>query len=62
MLAVPSTSLLFFFRVRAVYGNSKIITAFFGFVWVAILGLSVLVPMAINGGRCLCLEHIKTII
>jgi hypothetical protein len=27
----PATSLLFFFRVRAVYNHSKIVTVFFGF-------------------------------
>ena len=42
-ISVPSTSLLFFFRVRAIYGNSRIITAFFGFLWVAIAGLSILI-------------------
>jgi hypothetical protein len=33
-LGLSATALLFFYRVRAVYGNGKIITAFFGFTWV----------------------------
>ena len=48
-LALPSTSLLFFYRVRAVYGNSRVITCFFGFAWMTTLGLSVLVPLSIDG-------------
>ena len=48
-LGLSSTSLLFFFRVRAIYGNSRIITAFFGFMWVATLGLSGLIPHSIFG-------------
>jgi hypothetical protein len=50
MLGVTTTSLLFFYRVRAVYGNSRIATAFFGFLWVSMLGLSVLVPLSLDGG------------
>jgi hypothetical protein len=49
VVAVPSTSALFFFRVRGVYGNSKIITAIFGFLLFALFGLSFLVPIAIRG-------------
>ena len=47
MLSISSNSLLFFYRVRAVYSNSTIITAFFGFLWVATSGLSVLCPFSI---------------
>jgi hypothetical protein len=49
VVALASTSLLFFFRVRGVYGNSKITTAVFGFLWVATLGVSFLVPTSITG-------------
>jgi hypothetical protein len=38
----PSTSLLFLFRVRAVYNNSKMITALFGILWLATTGLNIL--------------------
>jgi|SRR5882762_6408241 len=49
-LAISSTSLLFFYRVRAVYSNSCIITSFFGFLWVATSGLSILNSFSIYGG------------
>ncbi|KIM88416.1 hypothetical protein PILCRDRAFT_814316 [Piloderma croceum F 1598] len=43
VIGVPATSLLFLFRVKAVYNNSKIITAFFGLLWLAITGLNTLI-------------------
>ena len=58
IVAVPATSLLFFFRVRAVYNNSRIITGFFAFLWVGILGTSVLIPLSIEGGMCFILHAI----
>jgi hypothetical protein len=45
IIALPSTSALFFFRVRAVYGNNKAITAFFGFLLFALFGLSFVTPL-----------------
>ncbi|KIM77109.1 hypothetical protein PILCRDRAFT_12289 [Piloderma croceum F 1598] len=42
-IGVTATSLLFFFRVKAVYNNSRIITAFFGLLWLAITGLNILI-------------------
>ncbi|KIM88317.1 hypothetical protein PILCRDRAFT_814216 [Piloderma croceum F 1598] len=50
-ISVPATSLLFFFRVKAVYNNSKIITLFFGILWLAIAGLSILIMLGITGDR-----------
>lgn len=50
-IGVPSTSLLFLLRVRAVYGNSKLVTAFFGIIWLAISGTSVLILTGISGGE-----------
>jgi hypothetical protein len=47
-LALSSTSLLFFSRVRAVYGNSKIITVFFGLMWVSTVGLSFLTLVSVE--------------
>ncbi|KAF8800060.1 hypothetical protein BYT27DRAFT_7236154 [Phlegmacium glaucopus] len=41
VIAVPATSLLFFFRVRAVYNNNIYVTVFFFFMWLAVLGGSV---------------------
>jgi len=50
-VTLPATSILFFFRVKAVYNHSRIVTAFFGFLWLAITGLSVLVMLGIRGER-----------
>ena len=50
-IGVPSTSLLFLLRVRAVYGNSKLVTVFFGITWLAISGTSVLILTGISGGE-----------
>jgi hypothetical protein len=46
LVAVPSTSALFFFRVRAVYYNNKIVTVFFGSLWFVSFGLCFLLPFA----------------
>ncbi|KIM88405.1 hypothetical protein PILCRDRAFT_255956 [Piloderma croceum F 1598] len=50
-IAIPSTSLLFFFRVRAIYNNSRVVTAVFGFIWIALAGLSILVMLGITKDR-----------
>ncbi|KIM77145.1 hypothetical protein PILCRDRAFT_825699 [Piloderma croceum F 1598] len=47
-IGVSATSLLFLFRVKAVYNNSRIITAFFGLLWLAITGLNTLIMLAIS--------------
>jgi hypothetical protein len=40
VIALPATSLLFFFRVKAVYWHSRIIITIFGIFWLAqIVGL-----------------------
>lgn len=52
-IAVPATSLLFFFRVKAVYNHSRIVTSFFGSLWLAIAGLSILIMLGITGGEYL---------
>jgi len=36
-LAIASTALLFFFRVRAVYNRNRYVVAFFSFMWLAVL-------------------------
>ncbi|EJC99638.1 uncharacterized protein FOMMEDRAFT_93095 [Fomitiporia mediterranea MF3/22] len=48
-IAVPLTSLLFFFRVRAVFNDNKPIVAFFGFLWVSVLAGCITVPFATRG-------------
>jgi len=49
VVAVSSTSALFFFRVKGVYGNDKYVTAFFGSLWFTLFALSFLVPPAVRG-------------
>ncbi|KAJ6607842.1 hypothetical protein B0H10DRAFT_2069993 [Mycena sp. CBHHK59/15] len=48
-LAIPLTSLLFFFRVRAVYCGARTVTIVFGLMWLAVLGTSLIVPIATHG-------------
>ncbi|KAJ7202675.1 hypothetical protein B0H12DRAFT_1035933 [Mycena haematopus] len=47
--AIPSTSLLFFFRVRAVYGAARRVTIIFGLLWIAELAACVSVPFGTGG-------------
>jgi hypothetical protein len=54
VLGMPSTSALFFFRIRAVYRQNKIITGFFGLLLFALFGLSFLGPFTGKG------KHIGT--
>jgi hypothetical protein len=48
-VAVPATSLLFFFRLKAVYMHSRIIITIFGIFWLAIAGLSIFHHVERNG-------------
>ncbi|KAF8180723.1 hypothetical protein K438DRAFT_1768267 [Mycena galopus ATCC 62051] len=50
-VAIPSTSLLFFVRVRAIYGCTRAVTIVFGLMWTAVLGMSILVPIADRGAN-----------
>jgi len=52
ILAEASTALLFLIRLKAIYSDSKFIPGFFGFMWVANLGVSILIPLRLHG------EHI----
>jgi hypothetical protein len=45
ILVVPSAAALFFLQVRAVYYNNKIITIFFGVLWLSLFGLCFLLPL-----------------
>jgi hypothetical protein len=49
-IGVPATSLLFLFRVMAVYDNSRVITVFFGLLWLAITGLNILILVGVSDG------------
>jgi hypothetical protein len=51
ILEVSSTSALFFLRVRAVYCNKRIITVFFGLLWLILFGLCFIVPLATKAGH-----------
>ncbi|KAJ7284421.1 hypothetical protein C8J57DRAFT_1216857 [Mycena rebaudengoi] len=44
-VGLSATCLLFFFRVRAIYSNSRSITIIFGLLWLAVLGASITVPI-----------------
>ena len=48
-LAVSSTNLLFFFRVRAVFNNNRLVVAFFGFTWLAVVGACLTTTQGITG-------------
>lgn len=42
-ITIPSTSLLFFFRLRAVYRENRVVIAFFLLLWLCVLGASSMV-------------------
>ncbi|KAJ7796506.1 hypothetical protein B0H14DRAFT_3887554 [Mycena olivaceomarginata] len=44
-LSTGCTSLLFFFRVRAIYGGQRIISWIFAFLWICVVGAAILVPI-----------------
>jgi hypothetical protein len=46
IVALPSSSALFFFRVKAVYGNNRIITVLFGTLLFALFAVSFINPFA----------------
>ncbi|KDR73162.1 hypothetical protein GALMADRAFT_125223 [Galerina marginata CBS 339.88] len=48
-VAIPATSLLFFFRVRAVFDSNKYVIAFFAFMWLAVLGGCITVTRGVTG-------------
>ena len=49
VIAMSSSSALFFFRVKAVYSDNRLITVFFGFLWFTLFGLSFIIPSAVKG-------------
>ena len=46
-ISIPATSLLFFFRVRAVFSRSKYVIWFFSFMWLAVLAAALTAPQAL---------------
>ncbi|KAJ7626747.1 hypothetical protein B0H17DRAFT_851854, partial [Mycena rosella] len=47
-IGVSASAFLFFFRVRAIYEGSRLVTAIFGFLWLAVLGSSITVPLGMS--------------
>ncbi|KAJ7337685.1 hypothetical protein DFH08DRAFT_784035 [Mycena albidolilacea] len=45
-IGVSATALLFFLRLRAIWGGDRLITILFGFLWLAVLGSSTTVPIS----------------
>jgi hypothetical protein len=48
-IAASSEAFLFFFRVWAIYNNSRVVTTIFGFLWLAVLATSITVPVTGRG-------------
>jgi hypothetical protein len=51
IISAPFSCALFFFRVKAVYYDNKVVTMFFGCLWLVLFGLSLLIPFAVEGGH-----------
>lgn len=45
----PVNTLLFFFRIRAVFFGKRLVIGFFALMWLAILALSFLAPFSLDG-------------
>ncbi|KZP25243.1 hypothetical protein FIBSPDRAFT_950605 [Athelia psychrophila] len=60
ILSSSTNNLLQFIRVRAVYGKSRSVTAFFGFWWLAVIGTTSTIPWAVEathlGPTKLCID------
>jgi hypothetical protein len=48
-IAIPATSLLFFFRVKAVFDRNQLVVAFFAFMWLATLAGCLTVTQGVTG-------------
>ncbi|KAF7350885.1 hypothetical protein MSAN_01650600 [Mycena sanguinolenta] len=57
LVSSSATSLLFFLRVRAVYGGQRLPTCIFGFLWICVVAAAVTVPISTQATRVgtLCL-------
>ncbi|KAI0072615.1 hypothetical protein K474DRAFT_1678508 [Panus rudis PR-1116 ss-1] len=47
--AISLNSILFFYRVRAVFANKKIVVYFFAFLWLATFGCAMTIPFGVDG-------------
>ncbi|KAJ3506387.1 hypothetical protein NLJ89_g6892 [Agrocybe chaxingu] len=50
-ISVPATSLLFFFRVRAVFDRDRRVVGFFAFMWLAVLAGCLTVTQGVEGAE-----------
>ncbi|KAF8898046.1 hypothetical protein CPB84DRAFT_1681667 [Gymnopilus junonius] len=50
-IAIPASSLLFFFRVRAVFDGNKFVVAFFAFMWLAVVAGCITVTQGVTGAN-----------
>jgi hypothetical protein len=50
VFAITPTAFLFFLRVRAVYHKDRLVVGIFGFLWLAVLGTSLVVPLGVAEG------------
>lgn len=48
-VSVPATSLLFFFRIRAIFDDDPFVVSFFGFMWFGVLAGSLTVTQGVHG-------------
>jgi len=51
MIAIPSTSLLLFLRLRAVFVGDRMVNMFYAILWLTTVGGGIAVPLAIKGGH-----------
>ncbi|KAJ7652580.1 hypothetical protein B0H17DRAFT_957870, partial [Mycena rosella] len=47
-IGASASAFLFFFRVRAIYRGNRLVTAIFGFLWLAVLGSSLTIPFGVS--------------
>ncbi|KAJ6529024.1 hypothetical protein DFH09DRAFT_1371092 [Mycena vulgaris] len=45
-LSISASAFLFLFRVRAVYGGDRLVTATFGLLWLIVVGTSMMIPFS----------------
>ncbi|KAF9050303.1 hypothetical protein BJ165DRAFT_1577549 [Panaeolus papilionaceus] len=50
-ITIPATSLLFLFRLKAVFNGNTVIVTFFLVVWTALLAMSIAIPWGIDGAN-----------
>ncbi|KAJ6570571.1 hypothetical protein DFH09DRAFT_1033071 [Mycena vulgaris] len=50
-LVISTSTFLFLLRVRAVYDGDRLVTATFGFLWLTVVGTSMIVPFSGNAQR-----------